>query len=105
MEISKRTVIVVGSATAIGFIGDVLTYSLASKKLTIPKGWQLFNLIALGVLTGIVIDFAVNKIVDSQKFAEEKALDKLVDTEKKKIAEGKIRNAVPVNVQWVSARV
>jgi hypothetical protein len=90
MVINKRTLIVVGSSTAIGFLGDVLTYSVAAKKdgafkVTIPKGKDLISVLALGIIGGFVIDYALKQIEESLKTPQEKALDALVASEKERV--------------------
>jgi hypothetical protein len=90
MVINKRTLIVVGSSTAIGFLGDVLTYSVAAKKdgvfkVTIPKGKDLISVLVLGIIGGFVIDYALKQIEESLKTPQEKALDALVASEKERV--------------------
>jgi thiamine pyrophosphokinase len=108
MVINKRTLIVVGSSTAIGFLGDVLTYSVAAKKdgafkVVIPKGKDLISVLVLGIIGGFVIDYALKQIEESLKTAQEKALDELVSTEKEKIElqEGGFANKKPTSIIWV----
>lgn len=108
MVINKRTVIVVGASTAIGFLGDVLTYSVAAKKdgafkVTIPKGKDLVSVLVLGIIGGFVIDYALKQIEESLKTPQEKALDNLVASEKQKIElqAGGFANKKPTGIIWV----
>jgi hypothetical protein len=108
MVINKRTLIVVGSSTAIGFLGDVLTYSVAAKKdgafkVTIPKGKDLLSVLALGIIGGFVIDYALKQIEESLKSPQEKELDNLVASEKQKIElqAGGFANKKPTAIIWV----
>jgi hypothetical protein len=108
MVINKRTVIVVGASTAIGFLGDVLTYSVAAKKdgvfkVTIPKGKDLISVLALGILGGFIIDYALKQIEESLKTPQEKALDDLVASEKQKIElqAGGFTDKRPTGIIWV----
>lgn len=102
----KRTLIVVGSSTAIGFLGDVATYSVAAKgadgkfKIVIPKGKDLAAVLFLGVVGGFVIDYSLKLIEEAMKTREEKLLDQLFGEEKRKLAEGKIIGKNPQQVIW-----
>lgn len=92
MKFDKRTLTIVGASTAIGFIGDVLTYSVAASrggsfKVVVPKGKELFWVLILGVIGGFVIDAAVKYVEESLKIDEEKFLDELVTKEKEIIAQ------------------
>lgn len=105
MILNKRTIIVVGASTAIGFLGDVLTYSVAAKntgtfKIVIPKGKDLAAVLFLGIIGGFVIDYALKQIEESLKTAQEKELDKLLEGEKKKISLGNFLNKKPREVIW-----
>lgn len=102
---NKQTAIIIGSSTAIGFIGDMMIYSLAESKgkkfkLTVPKGMEAVKLLLLGIATGFVIDFAVKKITWSAMSSEEKELTKLADAEKKKIMTGKYKGYIPEAITW-----
>lgn len=104
--IDKRTAIVVGTSTVLGFIGDTITYSIAASKggklrFHMPKGKALFNIIWIGIVTGILIDMAIKAIEDSQKPTEERKLDALADSEKKRIAQGALIGKSPTAVVWV----
>ena len=106
MVINKRTLIVVGSSTAIGFLGDVLTYSVAAKKdkfrIVIPKGKDLASVLALGIIGGFVIDYALKLIEESLKTPQERALDALVQEEKGKLEKGIFTNdKKPTQIIWV----
>jgi hypothetical protein len=107
MVINKRTLIVVGSSTAIGFLGDVLTYSVAAKKdgafkITIPKGKDLVSVLVLGIIGGFVIDYALKQIEESLKTPQEKALDALVSSEKERIQleAGGFVGKKPTSIIW-----
>lgn len=106
--LSKRTLIVVGSSTAIGFLGDIATYSVAASKggafkLVVPKGKELVSVLFLGVVGGFVIDYSLKLIEDSLKTKEEKALDDLVAGEKEKIYSGIIKDLLPTKVDWAKS--
>ena len=105
--ISSRTLIIVGTSTAVGFLGDVATYSVAASKgssfrIVIPKGKELLSVILLGVVGGFILDYAAKLVEDSLKTPEERALDELVGKEKEKIYSGIIKNEKPTQVQWSS---
>lgn len=103
---NKRTLIVVGASTAIGFLGDVATYSVAASKggafrIVFPKGKELVSVLLLGIVGGFILDYGVKLIEENVKSQEEKELDKLVSGEKEKIYSGIIRNLKPTKVEWV----
>ena len=108
MVIDKRTVVTVVASTAIGFLGDLMVYSLAESKgkpfrIHMPKGKQLVTLIALGIIVGVGIDWAVKAVDEAQKTAEEKALDKLLENERVKIMAGEIKGKIPTSIVWQAA--
>jgi hypothetical protein len=103
---NKRTLIVVGASTAIGFLGDVATYSVAASKggafrIVFPKGKELVSVLLLGIVGGFILDYGVKLIEENVKSQEERELDKLVSGEKEKIYSGIIRNLKPTKVEWV----
>ena len=104
MKFDNRTLTIVGASTAIGFIGDVLTYSVAASrggsfKVVVPKGKELFWVLILGVIGGFAIDYAVKQVEEGLKIDEEKFLDRLVSKEKEVIAQyiGK----KPTKILWI----
>ncbi len=103
---NKRTIIVVGASTAIGFLGDVMTYSVAASKgggkfrFVIPKGKDLVSVLFLGIVGGFVIDWTLKQIEEGLKTEEEKKLDELVQKEKDKIEKGQIFGKTPTTVIW-----
>lgn len=105
--ISQRTLIVVGASTAVGFLGDVATYSVAASKgqsfrIVVPKGKELVQVLLLGIVGGFILDYAAKFVEDAVKTPEEKALDNLVEGEKQKIYSGLITNQTPTKIDWVS---
>lgn len=105
MELNKKTAIIVGASTAIGFIGDVLTYSVAESQgksfaLHFPKGKALVQVLLLGIIGGFVLDLALQKIENSLKSKGELELENLVEQEKKKLAQGAVVGKVPTAVIW-----
>ena len=103
---TKNQIIVVGTATAIGFLQDTMMYSIAMSKgqkfkFQIPKGKELAKVLIIGALTGLIIDFAVTQIGNSLKVHEEKELDKLVKAEKNRIYSGEVKGQTPEEVIWV----
>ena len=92
MAFDKKSLMVISASVAVGFLGDVIIYSLAESKgkkfgIHFPKGVELVKLLALGIVTGIIIDFAVNKLAYAVMSKEERELLALIDKEKDKIAE------------------
>ena len=105
--ISSRTLVLVGTSTAVGFLGDVATYSVAASKggafrIVVPKGKELVSVLLLGVVGGFILDYAAKLVEDALKTKEELALDKLVGKEKEKIYSGAIKNQTPTQVSWTS---
>jgi len=105
MKLNAKTATVVGSSVAVGFIGDLLIYSLAESKgkkfgIHMPKGWALVNLIALGIVTGLVIDYAVGQMENLIKNKQERELADLVEKEEAKIASGALAGKDPKAVLW-----
>lgn len=105
--ISSRTLIIVGTSTAVGFLGDVATYSVAASKggsfrIVVPKGKELVSVLLLGIVGGFLLDYAAKLVEDSLKTPEEKSLDALVGKEKEKIYAGQIKNQTPTQIQWSS---
>ncbi|MSQ79808.1 MAG: hypothetical protein EXR21_09085 [Flavobacteriaceae bacterium] len=102
----KKSLIIIGSSTAIGFLGDVIMYSLAQSKggpikIHFPKGKALFQVILVGFLTGVIVDYAVNRIVESQKSEAEKELDKLSKRDIAAIESGNLKATTPVRIEWM----
>jgi len=105
MSLNKRTLIVVGASTAIGFLGDVMTYSVAASKggkfqFVVPKGKELASVLFLGIVGGFVIDYALKQIEQSLKTKQERLLDALIDEEKAKLDSGININKNPTGVIW-----
>ena len=101
----KRTLIVIGTVTAVEFLTDVTMYSYGASgkgsfKFRMPVGKDLFMVIAAGIITGIILDFVINKFVESQKTAQEKALDKIIAADLAKLEAGELKTAGPVKIQW-----
>lgn len=106
MNIDKRTLITVGASTAIGFVGDLLVYSLAESKgkpfrIHMPRGKQLATLIVMGIVVGVGIDLIVKFIENSQKTQEELLLDDLIEKERQRILAGNgVTGKKPTQVVW-----
>lgn len=105
MRLDKNTAIVIIASTAIGFIGDTLIYSLGQSaggkfKVFVPTGKPLVQLLALGIVSGFIIDMAVKGISDQLKAEEELKLDKLVAEEIARIRKGEVTGKTPSQVVW-----
>jgi H+/Cl- antiporter ClcA len=64
---AKKTIAIVGTSALIGFLGDVVMYSFTKSengpfKLQFPKGKALLQVVAVGIVTGIVVSYVVEKI-------------------------------------------
>jgi hypothetical protein len=103
---TKRTLVIVGSSTIIGFLGDVITYSIAMSKddgkfkIHFPKGKDLAQVIAFGIVTGFIADYITNKIIESQKLPQEKQAEKLLQKDITAIYEGKLKATKPISINW-----
>lgn len=102
---TKRTIVIVGSSTIIGFLGDVITYSIASSKgekfrIHFPKGKDLAQVIVFGIVTGFIADYITNQIIESQKLPQEKELEKLAQADINAIYEGKLKATKPIKINW-----
>jgi hypothetical protein len=105
MKIDKQTLIVVGAATAIGFIGDALTFSIAQSegkpfKFVLPKGKSLMYVLLGGVISGFFIDAAVKSIERKIVSDEERMLLELADLEREKVRTGKLKGYSPKGIMW-----
>ncbi len=108
MKIDRNTAIILATSTIIGLVGDTLIYSLGqsaggSFKIHVPKGKELFQLVALGIVGGFIIDLSVKSIQESLKAEEEKKLDKLVAIELEKIRNGQVKGKNPQEILWSAA--
>ncbi len=104
---TQKTIIVVASSTLIGFLGDVVMYSIAASKggkfrIHMPTGMALLQVLGLGIGTGLIVDAAVNAIVETQKSQPEKALDKLVKADIDRIDKGQLKTRGPIRIEWAS---
>ena len=102
---TKKTIIIVGASTLIGFLGDIIMYSLATSKgqkfkVNIPKGRALAQVIVVGFVTGVIVDYAVNIIIESQKSNAEKSLDKLAKQDLKRIESGDLKETIANEIIW-----
>jgi len=102
----RNQAVIIGTSTLIGFVGDVAMYSIAASKgkkfkIHFPEGKALLQVVAIGFLTGVIIDLVMNKVIDNLKLEEEKQLDKLVKNEKQRIYAGEIKGQTPKQVLWV----
>jgi len=103
---NKQTVIIITASTALGFIGDVLTYSIAASKqdgfkLHVPKGKDLALVLISGIVGGYLIDLAVKKISRAASTEAENSLDDAVDSAKAKIAKGELASNMVPTIVWM----
>ena len=102
---TKKTIIIVGASTLIGFLGDVIMYSLATSKgqnfkIHFPKGKALAQVILVGFITGVIVDYTVNIIVESQKTISEKSLDKIAKEDLEKVEDGILKGKLANKIVW-----
>jgi hypothetical protein len=106
---TQKTVIIVASSTLIGFLGDVIMYSVAASKgskfkIHFPKGKDLAQVIIIGFVTGLVVDTVVNAIVDATKSKAQKELEVLAEKEIEKVEKGQIKTSGPEKIVWKPAK-
>lgn len=102
---NKQTVILVIVSTGLGFIGDVLTYSITESKgktfgVHVPKGKELFQVLALGILSGIALDYVAKKVQLAIMTVEEREFADLVEKEQAAIGAGQRTGKMPKQVIW-----
>ena len=90
MKLDKTTAVIISSTMAVEFVFDTLLHSVAVAdggpfKFVIPRGKELRNLLIIGFISGLALDFILHQVEKSQMNELEKKLDKLVEREKKKI--------------------
>ena len=106
MKFDKRTITVIAASTAIGYVGDVIMISLAKKqpnkpfKIEFPKGKDALQLLVVGIVSGVAIDYAVQKIAKALQTDQEKSLLKLVEAELERIVSNERANKEPVAILW-----
>jgi len=105
----QKTAIIVGASVAIGFLGDLVMYSLAVSKgskfkIHVPKGKDLFQVLAIGFVTGLIIDKSISLIENKLKSEQEKTLDSLVAQDLKKVESGELSDSLPVQISWMKSQ-
>ena len=105
MKIEREFLVVVGVSTIVGFAAEIILHSLDESrgkkfKFHFPNRTRAFELLAVTLMTGIVVDYAI-KAVDKKTMSEvESELADLYEREKKKIKDGLVKDSKPVNVVW-----
>ena len=105
MKLDKTTAVIISSTMAVEFVFDTLLHSLASSrggkfKFEIPRGKELRNLLIIGFISGLALDFILHQVEKSQMNELEKKLDKLVEKEKKKISAGLVAGLKPLKINY-----
>ncbi|MBM3201317.1 MAG: hypothetical protein FJZ56_02790 [Chlamydiae bacterium] len=110
MNQQTRQIFVVTTTTAIGFLGNVLSYSLklpsnrkhsiTDFKFVFPKGVELFYVLSIGFVAGLVINKSLQKIENNFKTKEEKLLEEATAIETEKALAGVVLGKTPV-ITWV----
>lgn len=109
MKVDRNTVILVAVTMGVEFIFDTAIHSLAASKggkfkLQLPKGKHLRNLVVVGVVSGLVLDYVLKQVHESQKTTLEKRLDKIVQDEKERIARGEREGMLPKEIRYLETR-
>lgn len=107
---NRREVVVLTASTSIGFLSTVATYAvkvptqtkhgIKDFKFEIPKGVELFYVLGIGFVSGLIINKMISYIEDNFKTEEEKLLVASFEKEEEKIKEGLIKGKTPV-ITWV----
>lgn len=104
MTRTAKTAMVIGVSTGVGFLGDVLMFSLAKSKggkfrLHFPKGMELVQVLILGAITGVAIDFVVRQVENAVKDDVEKKIEQIAEQEKEKYYAGQV-GGLPIAMRW-----
>lgn len=104
MTKSERFAVAVGVGTALGFAVDVLIYSFGQSKggpfkFHMPKGKEIYQLLAFGAISGFGIEYATSKIVELSMSEQEKQLLELVKNEMDSLDNG-LKKGTPVSIVY-----
>lgn len=104
MTINRQTLIVIGASTALGYLGDALTFSIADSKgkdfkWTWPTGKAALQILAAGIIGGFILDWGVQKIQRWAMSDEEKALADIYAKEVELIQSGQRAGVMPA-ITW-----
>ncbi len=105
MTTKREFLVVVGVSTAIGFAAEIILHSIDESrgkkfKFHFPNRTRALELLAVTLMTGIVVDYAI-KAVDKKTMSEvESELAELYEREKKKVKDGIVKDSKPINVVW-----
>ena len=105
MNTKREFLVVVGVSTAIGFAAEVILHSIDESrggkfKFHFPDRTRALELLAVTLMTGIVIDYAI-KAADKKTMSQvESELADLYEREKKKLKDGLVKDSHPVTVVW-----
>ncbi len=107
--LTKRKLTIVTTSILFGLLADIVVYSLAESKgkpfaLHMPKGKNLAILVAVGIVTGLVVDSALKAVDNYTKTPEQKKLDALADADIKKIYSGELKGKTPTEIVWVAEK-
>ena len=110
MNAQQRQIFVVTATTGVGFLGNVLSYSLKLPtntkhsardfKFVFPKGIELFYVLSIGFVAGLVINKGLQVIEDRFKTNEQKLLEEAIALEEEKVIAGTVEGKKPV-ITWV----
>lgn len=110
MDSKQRQIFVVATTTSVGFLGNVLSYSLKLPtntkhtvkdfKFEIPKGVELFYVLSIGFVAGLIINKGLQVIEDRFKTDEQKLLEQELAREEEKAISGIVQGKKPV-ITWV----
>ena len=104
MTKAGRFAVAVSVGTALGFAVDVLIYSFGKSKsgefkFHMPKGKEIYQLLAFGAISGFGIEYVTSKVVDISMSEQEKQLLALVKNEMDTIDNG-LKKGTPVSIVY-----
>ena len=104
IKIRKQQLIMMGATTTIAFAMDVIIYNSAKKEggFKLPSAKDSLQILIVGIVMGLAIDFSLNKIKRSLQNEVENEIDDLTEKEVKKIQENptEYKGKTPVKIQY-----
>jgi hypothetical protein len=101
----KRTITTVAISTIVVFFADIIEDGVVDSPGThyqfkVPKGKKLFEALAIGFGTALVIDMVVEIIKNRFKTETEKQLEELVNRDLDAIDKGILKTGGPAKIVW-----
>lgn len=104
INIRKQQLVMITATTSIAFAMDVIIYNSASKEkgFKLPSAKESLQILVVGIVMGLAIDYSLNKIKRSIQTKVENEIDDLADKEVKNIQTNPIeyKDKNPVKIQY-----